>query len=97
VVLQRIGWRIGLQLWPWLADRLPRAPACCKEFLMRCALAASSTRSAAASFLNLQVLKTAAVVWRTSLIAERISPPFDYVVQGAGRTAKSFLVKHARL
>ena len=32
---------------------------------------------------RVQVLKTAAVVWRTQLIAERISSPFDYVVQGA--------------
>ena len=47
--------------------------------------------------LILNVLKTAAVVWRTSPIAERISSPFDYVVQGAGRGAKSSLVKHARL
>jgi hypothetical protein len=31
-----------------------------------------------------------------SPLAERISFPFDYVVQGAGRGAKSFLVKHAR-
>jgi hypothetical protein len=78
VVLQRTGWRIGLHLWPWLADRRH-----CGSGLLQRVPNALRTRRIVHSLgcgqlliLNVQVLKTAAVVWRTPPIAERISPPF---------------------
>ena len=89
MVLQRTGWRIGLHLWAWLADHRHWGPG----LLQRVPNALRTRRIvhslSCGQLLILNVLKAAAVVWRTALIAERISSPFDYVVQGAGRGARA--------
>ena len=73
VVLQRTGWRIGLHLWPWLVDRRHCGPGLLQRVpnALRTRRIVHSLSSGQLLILNVQVLKTAAVVWRTSLIGYR--------------------------
>jgi hypothetical protein len=72
-VLQRTGWRIGLHLWPWLVDRRHCGPGLLQRVpnALRTRRIVHSLSCGQLLILNVQVLKTGAVVWRTSLIGYR--------------------------
>ncbi len=60
VVLQRTGWRIGLHLWPWLADRRHCGPGLLQRVPngLRTRRIVHSLSGGQLLILNVQVLKT---------------------------------------